>query len=352
MAQETMERKRCCPGFTVFWEDLELYVDCMSPKQLGNVCAALVAFVHGEEVGKLDTGEKIAFTHLRRKIAEQEEKYAQTVEQNRENGRKGAPKPPEPPKKRGRKPEINAEKNNSGNTTSKNAVITGKNEIPENAGATAGARRPTQTQTQTQTQNKNSLPPYVPSPKEPVEKEKTERSVTPPFGGPDPDLSDLQRAEEDGKAPAVTKEASSNPEGGKKEMPDGGTGAGDTFQTAPEDAIPGAAAAEKENEEHFNRFRQLYPRKPGLAAAEPYFYAALKKIGVKDLLDRLERQTRTADWQKEEGRFVPAAEKWLKEECWRDVPEDPYDRFMREAEEAHRRVAEEAEASLRKAKED
>ena len=77
----------------------------------------------------------------------------------------------------------------------------------------------------------------------------------------------------------------------------------------------------------FRRFRRDYPKKAGLAGCEKLFYEALTKISERDLLRRLSSLVNCPDWTRENGRFVPMAEKWLKAEGWLDAPADPEDYY-------------------------
>lgn len=70
----------------------------------------------------------------------------------------------------------------------------------------------------------------------------------------------------------------------------------------------------------FLQFRKAYPRKTGMAQAEPWFYEALKSVSPETMLKAISQQWRTYEWQKEHGRFIPSAEKWLRERCWEDEP--------------------------------
>ena len=260
---EALEKKTAgaCPGFTLYWDDVREFAQVLTNEQIGRVIKMLCAVRDGKKKGKLTQAEKLVFLHLSNKIAEQEEKYSDTVNKNKQNAQKRYKK------------DVSENENteNASETkrkyTRKKAQKTGENENVENnvqrPQAVAGERMPTQTQTQTQNQTQTQTQTLRPT---------------------------------------------------------------------------------LEEREAFLRFRQIYPRKANLAAAEPFFYEAVKKIEPELLLRCLERQLFAPDWQREGGRFVPGAEKWLREECWLDVPEDPYDRIMRLNEEEHRRILEEIEA--------
>lgn len=274
MAMET--KKYGCPGFSFFWDDIREYAECLSSEQMGNVIKTLYFERIGKKYKELDQAELMMYVHLKYKIVEQEEKYRETVEQNKANIQKRYSK-----KDAEKEMSISSNSENSQNAqkqkrkyTRRKPLKTAENKDSENleTGSYTAVYEGIAIQTQTQTQNKNSLPSNAPSPE-------------------------------------------------------------------------GLDKGKSEGEEAFTKFRQLYPKKSGLAAAEPYFYEALKEIAPEKLFALLERQKLTPDWQRESGRYVPAAEKWLREKCWLDVPEDPYDRYMREAEEAHKRELESLEKS-------
>lgn len=69
----------------------------------------------------------------------------------------------------------------------------------------------------------------------------------------------------------------------------------------------------------FDKFMAEYPKKTGRKEA----LAVFLKINPNDemlgiILTALTRKRRCADWQREEGRYVPRAEKWLEDRGWEE----------------------------------
>lgn len=74
--------------------------------------------------------------------------------------------------------------------------------------------------------------------------------------------------------------------------------------------------------ESFKDFWKAYPKK----ASKTNALKEWKKIKPNDdlvrvILDALERQKKSAQWQKEDGQFIPYPAKWLKEKRWEDYIE-------------------------------
>lgn len=79
----------------------------------------------------------------------------------------------------------------------------------------------------------------------------------------------------------------------------------------------------------FERFWALYPRKHNKPEAYRLFGAALKTVSAEKLLEAVEKQIRSRDWQKEDGRFIPHPVKWLQEHGWENVPPPAFeDRYV------------------------
>ena len=89
---------------------------------------------------------------------------------------------------------------------------------------------------------------------------------------------------------------------------------------------------EKENEieneietetegEGFVRFWGRYPKKLGRREAAAQWVRVRQKHSEDQIMEGLERWIRSASWAMEEGRFVPKAEKWLREEWFLQKPE-------------------------------
>lgn len=89
-------------------------------------------------------------------------------------------------------------------------------------------------------------------------------------------------------------------------------------------------ASEKEGEEEnegeiedeskkaadFERFWQAYPRKVGRVKAEAAFAKVTEDISV--LLSAIARQKKSAQWQKDNGQFIPHPTTWLNGKRWQD----------------------------------
>jgi hypothetical protein len=89
----------------------------------------------------------------------------------------------------------------------------------------------------------------------------------------------------------------------------------------PDGKISGAKGSGSDG---FDLFWKEYPRKQGRSAA----LREWKKLHLKNLLPDLDNllsalntQSLTSQWQREKGRFVPCASRWLKEEMWNDCPQ-------------------------------
>lgn len=77
---------------------------------------------------------------------------------------------------------------------------------------------------------------------------------------------------------------------------------------------------ERENQERFDRFWSAYPRKENKPAAR----RAFDKLKVDDgllrtMLEAIEKQKGTAQWQEDGGHFIPHPATWLNGNRWEDV---------------------------------
>ena len=79
---------------------------------------------------------------------------------------------------------------------------------------------------------------------------------------------------------------------------------------------PNPKGAEEEVEEEFKRFWKAYPIHRGRSRALNEFKTV--SVPVDTLLAALERQKQTINWQKDDGRWIPAPDKWLRDERWED----------------------------------
>lgn len=66
----------------------------------------------------------------------------------------------------------------------------------------------------------------------------------------------------------------------------------------------------------FERFWQAYPRKVGRVKAEAAFAKVAEDISV--LLSAIARQKKSAQWQKDNGQFIPHPTTWLNGKRWQD----------------------------------
>ena len=72
--------------------------------------------------------------------------------------------------------------------------------------------------------------------------------------------------------------------------------------------------------EGFARFWERYPLKLGQAQALCQWECVCEEFGEREILDGLERWRRSEFWKRENGRFIPKAEKWLSERWWLQEP--------------------------------
>jgi hypothetical protein len=75
----------------------------------------------------------------------------------------------------------------------------------------------------------------------------------------------------------------------------------------------------------FNSFWEKYPKKTGLAKA----FKSFKSLDVDDellenMLQAVEIQQSSNQWQKEKGRFIPDASNWLDNQRWNDALSDAF----------------------------
>ena len=68
----------------------------------------------------------------------------------------------------------------------------------------------------------------------------------------------------------------------------------------------------------FDRFWEAYPRKAGKEEARRAFQRVDVPVGV--LVDAVSVQRKSAQWQKEGGRYVPFPANWLNQRRWEDQP--------------------------------
>lgn len=97
-------------------------------------------------------------------------------------------------------------------------------------------------------------------------------------------------------------------------VPDGGDG---------ESLVQANSGGLADSDNDFQRFWQAYPRKAGKGAARKA-WGKLRPDGelTEAILAAVERDKRTDQWQRDEGRFVPYPATWLNQCRWEDEPED------------------------------
>lgn len=71
----------------------------------------------------------------------------------------------------------------------------------------------------------------------------------------------------------------------------------------------------------FDAFWSIYPRKVGKGAAKKSFERAILKTDLKTILDAVEAQRQSPQWQRDGGQFIPHPATWLNQERWDDEVE-------------------------------
>ncbi len=79
----------------------------------------------------------------------------------------------------------------------------------------------------------------------------------------------------------------------------------------------------KKENDPFEDFWKVYPKKKSKGAARKAFENALKKEGVTGdvLIDAVNRQRYGSQWTKDNGQFIPYPATWLNQERWEDEPD-------------------------------
>ena len=70
------------------------------------------------------------------------------------------------------------------------------------------------------------------------------------------------------------------------------------------------------SEDDFEKFWNAYPKQIKKMEAREAF--AKVDVPVERLLEAINAQIKKPDWQKEDGRYIPAPAKWLNERRWED----------------------------------
>ncbi|MFH2018858.1 MAG: hypothetical protein ABII98_02605, partial [bacterium] len=98
-----------------------------------------------------------------------------------------------------------------------------------------------------------------------------------------------------------------------------------------EDKIRDNICSSKMSEEDFDIFYASYPRKIGKAKAKAKFLILDKNL-LPTILENLEKQKKSSQWQKDNGEFIPHPATWLYQERWEDeVQENTEDEMLRYA---------------------
>lgn len=66
----------------------------------------------------------------------------------------------------------------------------------------------------------------------------------------------------------------------------------------------------------FELFWEKYPRRVGKTRAFEEFLKV--NVSLETLLQAIEQQKLSEQWQREDGRYIPNPERWLKNRCWED----------------------------------
>lgn len=73
----------------------------------------------------------------------------------------------------------------------------------------------------------------------------------------------------------------------------------------------------KEKESSFDRFWSAYPRKVGKGEARKAF-AKIKGVPVDTMIQAVEKQKQSTQWQRDGGQYIPHPATWLNQERWED----------------------------------
>ncbi len=73
--------------------------------------------------------------------------------------------------------------------------------------------------------------------------------------------------------------------------------------------------------DHFVKWWQIYPKKIGKGSARKAFAVAITKTTVEQLTSSVVACTKTEQWTKDKGKFIPHPTTWLNQERWDDEME-------------------------------
>lgn len=94
----------------------------------------------------------------------------------------------------------------------------------------------------------------------------------------------------------------------------------DLHRCAPSQKRKAEREGQKAKEEWFSRFWAAYPKKRNKARAKQAFFRIknIEKV-FPVMMQALEKQKASADWQKDGGQYIPLPTTWLNGERWEDV---------------------------------
>ncbi|MDN5873123.1 MAG: hypothetical protein L0H29_01910, partial [Sinobacteraceae bacterium] len=93
------------------------------------------------------------------------------------------------------------------------------------------------------------------------------------------------------------------------------------------------ALLRKCNPDYFRRFWKAYPRRCAIAnALRAFARIAPDEALLQQMLDAIEAASRSAQWRKDSGAFIPHPASWLNGQCWLDdIPDEVYTDAQRAA---------------------
>ena len=108
----------------------------------------------------------------------------------------------------------------------------------------------------------------------------------------------------------------------------------------PEDTEQGGGDSPEQRINLFSRFWDAYPRKENKTAAVNAWNALMPDRELVDrMLAAIKAKSKSEEWTKQNGRFVPRADKWLSERRWEDS--EPQTTKVRELSAAERKAIDE-----------
>ena len=116
---------------------------------------------------------------------------------------------------------------------------------------------------------------------------------------------------------------------GLKPLPLPPSFANSPHRRSPEKTAPPYSGLSPAQQKAFDRFWEAYPRKMGRRKAEELFAFLPERLWDR-LLAAVERQKRSEQWTRDNGRYIPYPATWLSEGRWDDLPDaaapaKPYD---------------------------